>query len=84
MNSQTRLVDLTIGELEEWIKTITMSKEESREKRYVYGISGIMDLFGCSESTARRLKNGKIREAVNQSGRTIVTDVDKAMELFKN
>ncbi|MBR8709739.1 hypothetical protein IX321_002557 [Bacteroides pyogenes] len=40
--------------------TITKAKEEKssakEEKRYVYGLAGIARLFGCSLSTANRIK----------------------------
>lgn len=49
---------------------------------YVYGIKGIMRLFGVSNVTAQRYKRGVIREAVKQNGRIIVTDVDLALKLF--
>ena len=51
-------------------------------RRYVYGIKGIMQLFGVSNVTAQRYKNGIIREAVSQNGRIIVVDADRALELF--
>lgn len=83
ISKDTRIIDLTIGQFEEYLKSIGFTPKESKPaKRYVYGIPGIMELFGVSESTAHRLKRGKIREAVNQTQRTIVVDADKAMELF--
>src|SRR5690554_7325142 len=55
-----------------------------RSKRLVYGIKGIAELFGCSISTAQRIKDsGKIKKALTQVGRKIVVDADKALELYK-
>ena len=51
-------------------------------KRYVYGLKGIQELFNVSHGTAQRYKDGIIKDAVFQSGRKIVVDADKAMELF--
>jgi hypothetical protein len=51
-------------------------------RRYVYGIKGIMQLFGVSNVTAQRYKRGIIREAVSQNGRIIVVDADLALQLF--
>ena len=51
-------------------------------KRYVYGLKGIQELFNVSHLTAQRYKDGILKEAVFQSGRKIVVDVDKAIELF--
>ena len=57
-------------------------KEGSREKRYVYGISGIAEIFGCSIPTASRIKrSGIIDDAITQVGRKIVVDADKALML---
>lgn len=53
-------------------------------KRYVFGIRGIASLFGVSTRTAQQWKSGFLADAVTQRGRTIVTDVDKAMNLFAN
>ena len=53
-------------------------------KRYVYGLKGIADLFHVSTKTAMAFKNGIIADACYQSGRTIVVDADRAMELFKS
>lgn len=51
-------------------------------KKYVYGISGIARLFGCSIPTANRIKqSGKIDKAVTQIGRKIIVDADLALEL---
>ena len=51
-------------------------------KRYVYGLKGIQELFNVSHLTAQRYKDGILKDAVFQSGRKIVVDADKAIELF--
>ena len=54
----------------------------SPEKKYVYGISGIARLFGCSIPTASRIKqSGKINKAITQIGRKIIVDADMALAL---
>jgi hypothetical protein len=51
-------------------------------KKYVYGIHGIAQLFGCSMPTANRIKkSGKIDRAITQIGRKIIVDADLALEL---
>lgn len=51
----------------------------------IYGLKGIAKLFGCSISSARRLKqSGKIDDAIIQDGRKIIVEVDKALFLVKN
>ncbi|MDC2642591.1 DUF3853 family protein [Bacteroides ovatus] len=52
------------------------------ERKYVYGILGIAQLFGCSMPTANRIKkSGKIDKAITQIGRKIIVDVELALEL---
>ena len=51
-------------------------------KKYVYGIHGIAQLFGCSNPTAQRIKKGgKIDSAITQLGRKIIVDAELALEL---
>lgn len=90
ISRNTRIIDLTIGEFEDWMKTMgfkpTAAPTATTQKRYVYGIVGIMELFNCCESTAIKLKNGKIKEACIQSPgcRKVVVDAEKALELYKS
>lgn len=79
MDSNTRIIDLTVGELLEVLRTAPTSPQQP--KRYVYGYKGVQDLFNCSRVTAGKLINGKIKEAVRQTGRKIVVDADKALAL---
>lgn len=81
----TPIWKLTVGELIEVVNHITPKPEIVKEERkLVYGIDGIAELFGCSTSTAQRIKNsGKIKKAITQVGRKIVVDADLALELFK-
>ena len=51
-------------------------------KKYVYGVRGIAQLFGCSMPTASRIKkSGKIDKAITQIGRKIIVDAELALEL---
>lgn len=52
--------------------------------KYAYGIAGICEIFGCSKPTAQRMKSsGVIKDAIVQTGRTIVIDRQKALDLVK-
>lgn len=52
--------------------------------RYAYGIAGICEIFGCSRPTAQRLKKSAIiKDAIIQTGRTIIIDRQKALDLVK-
>lgn len=60
-------------------------KEEEPRKRFVFGLDGICDLFGCSKSTAERIKkSGIIDAAITQVKRKIVVDAELALRLFGN
>lgn len=77
---------LTVGELLDILQSEkpVQKLEKTPEKRIVYGLKGIAEIFGCSTSTAQRIKNsGKIKKAITQVGRKIVVDADLALELFK-
>lgn len=77
---------LTIGELLDILQSErpVQKLKKTPEKRIVYGLKGIAEIFGCSTSTAQRIKNsGKIKKAITQVGRKIVVDADLALELFK-
>lgn len=87
------VVTLTTAELKTMIEEVvraaapkTASSDEATvnnpEKRFVYGLRGIANLFGVTTRTALTWKDSFLAEAVTQRGRTIVTDVDKAMSLF--
>ena len=70
---------LALQKEKEDIKT-TITRDNP--KKYVYGIAGIAQLFGCSIPTANRIKkSGKIKKAITQIGRKIIVDADLAMEL---
>lgn len=88
------LFQLTLGEFIEamnGMKSMEPAVEEKKPtqvsvgndgKKYVYGINGIAQLFGCSKPTANRIKrSGKIDGAITQIGRKIIVDADKALEL---
>ena len=85
MNPNTRIVDLTVGELVELIKETTsnaMAMPEEKPRNLEYGIAGIARIFNCSMATASRIKaSGKIDDAITQTGRIIVIDVDRALQL---
>ena len=67
-------------------KAVNESSQSSStsKKTYVYGINGLAAILGCSRPTAQRIKStGKLDSAISQTGRTIVVDVDKALELIR-
>ena len=90
---ETPLVQMTAGQLADYLNSraavpaqaaapAPAAAQGAAPRRFVYGIKGIMQLFGVSNVTAQRYKRGIIREAVSQNGRIIVVDADRALQLF--
>ena len=84
VDKETPIWQLTVGEFiqlqEEVIRPQTVIAQP--EKKYVYGIAGIAELFGCSKTTANAIKqSGKIDKAVIQIGRKITVDAELALSL---
>lgn len=82
----TRLIDLTAGEFLDLLAQGSKPQVEidttQGAKKYVYGLAGIADLFGCSKTTANRIKqSGKIDKAITQVGSLIIVEAEKAIEL---
>lgn len=62
----------------------TTKNNDFTEKKTVYGIAGIAQLFGCCRTTASRiLHSGKIDKAVTRWGQKIIIDAELALELNK-
>ena len=75
-----------------FVKTTTATESVTSDenvaitaKRWlVYGIKGLCELLQCSKATAHRIKNsGVIKDAITQSGRKIVIDAQKALDLIQ-
>lgn len=89
INKETRIIDLTLGELleavEDRVKEVIAGKpdkEANTEKRYVYGLKGLARLLGCSKTTASRIKtSGKIDKAITQIGALLIIDSELALKL---
>lgn len=88
IDSNTRLIDLTLGQLIEQLMNLFETKQkpvavQPEKRNLVHGIAGIARLYNCSLKTANRIKkSGKINEAITQHGRYIITDADKALSLY--
>jgi hypothetical protein len=84
VDKATPIWQLTVGEFMEIQEQ--MSKPQTvitpQEKKYVYGITGIAELFSCSKTTANAIKqSGKIDRAIVQVGRKIAIDAELALSL---
>ncbi len=84
----TRIIDLTVGELLDIVKrecNRDFQQPKAPEKNYEYGIGGIARIFNCSMTTANRIKkSGVIDGAISQNGRIIVVDKEMAIQLFND
>ena len=84
MSGRTFIADLTVDELQQLIRT-TVAEAMQAQPRWVSGVKGLMDIFDCSKSTALRIKaGGTIDKAIKQQGRTFVTNVPLALQLYGN
>jgi len=82
MDTRTYIADLTVGELQQLIHT-TVAEALQQQPQWVAGMEGLCELFGCSPSTAKRIKaSGVIRDAIRQQGRTFVTNAPLALRLY--
>jgi len=86
IDRNTPLWQLTVADLMETLKEIQQQPViQQPEKRFVYGLKGIAQIFGCSRTTASEIKkSGLIDEAITQFGRTIVVDAELALQLVKS
>lgn len=58
--------------------------QQSVAKQYVYGLSGLRQLIGCSHVTAQRIKDsGKLKGCFSQVGRKLVFDADAVLNALK-
>lgn len=58
--------------------------EQGKKRNLVYGLAGLSQLLGCSQSTAARIKkSGVLDPAIRQTGKIIVVDADLALDLMK-
>lgn len=85
---QKPLLTMTGSEILELFQVIADSKtvtHDFSEKKYVHGLRGLATLLGVSKTTAQKIKNeGKIDAAIYQTGKTIVIDSEKALQLLQN
>ncbi len=85
--AKKRLIDATFEDLSIFLEKFLDEhplNDEPREKNLVRGLAGIMQIFGCGKTKAVELKRDVIRDAVHEYGGIIVTDREKAIELFNN
>ena len=75
-----------IHDLKDMVRTLADMVTESKppkKKEYVYGIKGIADLLGVSESTVERWKkDGVLTGEYIQRNRSIIAEKEKVLQIF--
>lgn len=91
INDATRIIDLTVGQLEDLIRSWVRSEEASakadddrQDKRHVYGLKGLAKLLGCSTTSACKINtSGIIEPALTRLGNLLIYDSDMVLDLIK-
>ena len=79
-NENTRLIDLTVGELRDIFSQLIPTTPKKEPVEIVYGTHGLCDLLGVSSATAQRLVSaGRLKKAMYKTGRKVC--FNKAMVL---
>lgn len=69
-NENTRLIDLTVGELRDIFSLLMPTPVKKEPVEIVHGTRGLCDLLGVSSATAQRLvSSGKLKKATYKIGR---------------
>lgn len=84
MMTGAEFIELQRMALKEQERIVEQQAIPTTEKRYVYGLRGIRELFNVSHATAQKLKDGILAPAVKQYGRKIVVDEELALQLFNS
>lgn len=85
IDKSTRLIDLTVGQMEEVIRAIVsdaMPRPVEPEKKVVRGVKGVANLLGISRTMASELCKKELKDACLGYGRLFPVDANKAVELF--
>ncbi len=80
---EKRIVDMTAGELRQLFAEFG---EVRKTPRVLKGYAGMMEVFHCSRSKARQIKeSGVIDSAITQEGAgcSFLVDGDEALRLYK-
>ena len=64
------------------IKTRTVRTDMEKFPPVLYGLKGIMSLFGVSKATACRYKNTILKDAVAQQGKVIVVNTEACLKIW--
>ncbi len=93
MTENTRIIDLTVGQLKDIIQFIVSGqidealahkRVENSHTTLAHGISGLAKIIGTSTRYAQYLKSkGVFDSAITQVGRTITIDSEKAITAWK-
>lgn len=91
INDATRIIDLTVGQLEDltrtWVRSEVASAkagEDHQNKRHIHGLKGLAKLLGCSVTRACQINtSGVIEPALTRLGNLMIFDADMVLALLK-
>ena len=85
LDLNTPLWQLTVGQFLDLCQQANQVPEEKEESgELVYGLDGLARLLGCSKTTAQARKSaGEFDEALYQTGRKVVFDKAKVLDIIK-
>ena len=91
INDATRIIDLTVGQLEvltrAWVRSEMASAkadDDRQDERHVYGLKGLAKLLGCSTTSACKINtSGIIEPALTRLGNLLIYDSDMVLDLIK-
>lgn len=82
-NENTRLIDLTVGELRDIFSQLIPTPPKKEPVEVVYGHKGLCDLLGVSTSTAQRLvSSGKLKKATYKTGRKVCFNKSQVLDIL--
>ena len=87
INEQTRLIDVTVGELLDYIKDNVKLQQETpqpeQEDKWIYGVKAFAKRYGLSLRAANDIRHKKVlKDAVVKSLRKVKFNKAKCDELF--
>lgn len=87
INEQTRLIDVTVGELLDYIKDNVKLQQETpqpeQEDKWIYGVKAFAKRYKLSLRTAQKVRHKKeLKCAVVKSLRSVKFNKEKCDELY--
>lgn len=83
-NNDTRLIDLTVGELKDLFSQLMPAPTVKKEIKLIHGNKALGKFLNISPSSVQRLiATGKLKKATYRTGRKVSYDGSMVLELMK-